>query len=119
MRSVPALHDCLVLILEDEPLIALDLAEEVAAHGGRPVVTCTVGQALSALSRVKFGAAIIDHLHGHDGTSAEVVECLHKLHTPFVVYSGYDEPGHWGDAPVVSKPAAQEHLMHIVEKVLR
>jgi DNA-binding response OmpR family regulator len=113
MGSVSALRGRVILIVEDEPLIALDIAEQVSAHGAHVMMASTVEQALSALARVKFAVAIIDHRLGHEDAS-EVIRRLEKLQTPFLIYSGYDEVAAWANAPVVRKPATGRHLMQTV-----
>jgi CheY-like chemotaxis protein len=88
MGSVSALRGRVILIVEDEPLIALDMAEQVAAHGAHAMVANTVEEALSALARVKFAVAIIDHRLGREDAS-EVIRRLEQLQTPFLIHSGY------------------------------
>jgi DNA-binding response OmpR family regulator len=117
MGSVSALRGRTVLIVEDEPLIALDVAEEVSAHGASPVIANTACDALAALSRSKFAAAIVDHRLGHEDAS-EVIRRLEKLQIPFVIHSGYDEVGASTNAPVVQKPAIRQHLIQTVSDLL-
>jgi DNA-binding NtrC family response regulator len=117
MGSVSALRGRFVLIVEDEALIALDIAEEVSAHGAHACVTSTVCEALSALSRLKFAVAIVDHrLRGED--ASEVIRRLEKLEIPFLIYSGYEEIEAWVGVPVVRKPAVRHHLMQTLSDLL-
>jgi DNA-binding response OmpR family regulator len=111
--SVSALRGRTVLIVEDEPLLALDIAEEVSANGAQAVVANGVQEALSALSRVRFAIAIVDHrLRGED--AAQVIRRLKDLQTPLVIYTGYDVVAASAGAPVVHKPATTQHLMQTV-----
>jgi DNA-binding response OmpR family regulator len=111
MGSVSALRGRVILIVEDEPLIALDMAEQIAAHRAHVMMASSVEQALSALARVKFAVAIIDHRLGRED-ACEVIRCLEKLQVPFLIHSGYAEAG--ANAPMVRKPATSRHLTQTV-----
>ena len=117
MGSVSALRGRTVLIVEDECLIALDVADEISANGAQAVIAGSLEQALAALSSLKFGAAIIDHRLGRDDAS-EVIRRLEKLQVPFLIHSGYDELPAWANAPVVRKPAIRQHLMQTLSDLL-
>jgi DNA-binding NtrC family response regulator len=117
MGSASALRGRTVLIVEDECLIALDVAGLISAAGAHSVITTTVEQALRALARAKFAVAIIDHRLGDDD-ACEVIRLLEKLRIPFLIYSGYDEAAAWANAPVVRKPATHEHLLQTVTDLL-
>jgi DNA-binding response OmpR family regulator len=118
MGSVSALRGRVVLIVEDEPLVALDIAEEVSAHGAHSLIVSTVQEALGALKRVKCAAAIVDQVFGAEDAT-EVFRVLEKLQTPFVIYSGYDEIDAWDGMPVIRKPAVRDHLMQAVIDLVR
>ena len=117
MGSVSALSERTVLIVEDETLIALDIAQEFSAHGAHAVMVSTVEQALGALAKAKFAVAIVDHRLGREDAS-EVIQRLAKLQIPFVIHSGYDEVAAWANAPVVHKPALRQHLIQTVSDLL-
>lgn len=117
MSSASPMRGRFLLIVEDEPLIALDVAEEISACGGRTVVVSSVRDALSALSRVKFAAAIVDHRLGPDDAS-EVIRRLELLQTPYVIHTGYEEVESWARVPVVRKPAVSQHLMQTVSDLI-
>jgi CheY-like chemotaxis protein len=117
MGSASELRGRTVLVVEDECLIALDIAEQLAAAGARTVVAGTSQQALTALTRMKFAAAIVDHRLGDDD-ACEVIRRLEKLQIPFLIHSGYEEIEAWANAPVVAKPAAREHLIQTVADLI-
>lgn len=76
------------LVLEDEPLIALDIASEIEALGGQVVADLrSVSAAEKALHTIPFDAAILDHKLA-DGTSAEIGRALKKQGKPFVFCTG-------------------------------
>jgi DNA-binding NtrC family response regulator len=103
MGSVSALRGRTVLIVEDETLIALDIAQEISAHGAHAMMVSTVAQALGALGKTKFAVAIIDHRLGREDAS-QVIQRLEKLQIPFVIHSGYDEVAAWPMRPWCANP---------------
>lgn len=81
-----------ILIVEDEPLLAMLLAEEVEAMSGIVVATpATVAAALEILEREAVAAAIVDvNLIDRDITPVALRLMERKL--PFVVYTGAGLP---------------------------
>jgi DNA-binding response OmpR family regulator len=81
----------LVLILEDEALIALDL-QDVFQDGGYkvagPFTTCA--DALAWLQTATPATAILDTTL-RDGSCREIALELTRREVPFLIYSGYHE----------------------------
>ena len=79
-----------ILILEDDPLLALDLEDFFSALGAKVIgPVSTVEQALHAVSAGIDGAVLDLNLRGV--YSYAVIETLAKAGTPLVVCSGYAE----------------------------
>ena len=81
----------LVLILEDEALIALDLQDELRDAGyevAGPFTTCAA--ALSWLETATPATAILDTAL-KDGSCRAIVQELTRRKVPFLIYSGYYE----------------------------
>ena len=77
-----------ILIVEDEPLIALELKVSVEEAGGQVVGPVgSVEAALELLQREVVAAAILD-VQLSDGTVTQVVSALVKLGIPMVFQSG-------------------------------
>jgi hypothetical protein len=53
------LNGCLVLVAEDEQLIALDVAEAIRGHGGKAIEVGTCAAAFEAVEQHHFDAAIL------------------------------------------------------------
>lgn len=86
------LNDVSVLVAEDQPFIALDLALAVEDAGGKvvgPAATCA--EALAFLSTDAVGAAILD-VNLVDGDSSAVMEVLVGRGIPFIVHTAVDLP---------------------------
>ena len=113
------LTGCLVLIVEDEPLIALDLAETFRNAGARAVISRTIEDAMEKAELEGLTAAVIDHAP-HDGlTTSDVCAKLKERNIPFVVYSGHDKlDGACASGELVGKPASRHMLLTALQGVL-
>ncbi|SBW00280.1 conserved hypothetical protein [uncultured Alphaproteobacteria bacterium] len=106
--DVPALRRrAPVLVVEDEALIAMDLADQIEADGGvvlGPAATSEAALALLAAAP-EIGAAVLDVVLGRD-TAFAVAAALTRRGIPFVFYTGYDDlraPPEFAAAPVLDK----------------
>ena len=108
-----------VLIVEDEPLIAMEIVQALERAGALVLKANTVGQALFLLDSGGLFAAVVDHGLS-DGDSSRLCERLKELDIPFVLHSGYSNfDGPCRDAPLVKKPADPDVLVSTLEGVLR
>lgn len=105
-----------ILVVEDEPLIAMMLEDFLDALGKQCVGTCdTVQSALATIADETPDAAILDiNLSGGE-KSWPVADMLAERGIPFVLSSGGDEvtAGH-AERPRLTKP----YTMDGVEKAL-
>jgi len=103
-----------ILVVEDEPFIALDLTETLEAVGAQVTMARTLPEALTAVQDSGLSAAILDHAIGPD-KSSQVCEKLDGREIPYVMYSGADQiDGPCGDAPLIQKPAPPDTLVNAV-----
>jgi CheY-like chemotaxis protein len=106
-----------ILIVEDEPLISLLIAEAFAEVGASTIVKSTLAEAVAAAEGSGFSAAIVDHGLS-DGETTKLCQRLAERKIPYVVYSGYPQPvGAHG--VFVTKPASPEVLVTAIEGLLR
>jgi len=95
-----------VLIVEDEPIIALALEDMLSESGALPTFAETIEEALAAIGSGKIEAAILDvNLHGKK--SYGVADALLGAGTPFIFASGYGATAHpekYTAIPTVPKP---------------
>jgi PAS domain S-box-containing protein len=110
-----------VLVIEDEPLVAMDLVsilEDVGASVTGPVGS--VDEALQVISTGRFDAAFLDgNLHGHPVD--EVAAALTKAGTPFVFVSGYGKeslPASFSSVDVVGKPFSPDAILDMAGKLI-
>lgn len=108
-----------VLVVEDEPLIALEIAatlEEAGFHVLGPV--SSVAQAMNMLSNGPCDAAILDVNLGSE-TAEPIAATLMRASTPFVIISGYGReqlPGALNTAPLVGKPIRHDRLLDVLHR---
>ena len=118
--SSASLAGCSILVCEDEPLIALDIANAFSNAGARVVMASSLAQAFIAVEDNPPSAVILDHALS-DGESSQLRECLKERNIPYVLYSGY--PGEHDvaadKAVSFSKPASPQLLVTTVEGLLR
>jgi DNA-binding response OmpR family regulator len=107
-----------VLIVEDEPLIAIDIADAFQKAGAEVTTTTTLRQAMALVEHDGLAVAILDHAL-NDGDSTALYTRLKERDIPFVIYSGFPEvSGLAAEAPVVQKPAKADVLIATVEALL-
>jgi PAS domain S-box-containing protein len=106
-----------LLVVEDEPLIGLDLVcslEKAGADVGPPVGT--EREALELIEQSRFDAVLLDaNLHGR-GVD-EIARALTRRKIPFVFVTGYGRkglPSQFNEMTVLSKPFSEEQVLDAV-----
>ena len=114
----PALRGCSILVVEDEPLIALDIVTALELAGAHATTTTTVRHALILVEHDGLSAAIMDHALS-DGDSTQLCVRLKARGIPYVSYSGFGPvEGASENSLYISKPAKMDVLMSAVEGLL-
>ncbi|MGB3626318.1 MAG: response regulator [Henriciella sp.] len=109
------LHSKNVLIVEDEPFIALDLKFSVEAHGGTVVgVANGLDDAMKMAKALEIDVALLDYnLDPYD--SLPVAEALRARSIPFIFYTGRGDlsglKAKWPDVSVLAKPAQTKLIL--------
>src|SRR4029453_9390767 len=100
------LDGALILVVEDEPLIALDISSSLRDAGAQVGQAANVESALAAIDQHRCSAAVVDFLVGCENGRAGARR-LKEKHVPFLYYSGraLDDFTPGSGAPVISKPA--------------
>ena len=106
-----------VLLVEDNFIIALDLAELVREAGGEPIgPVATVRDGVAALDQSDIDAAILDINLGEE-SALGLAAVLKERAIPFAFATGFSPddviPPEQADAPVLAKPysAADVHTV--------
>jgi DNA-binding response OmpR family regulator len=114
-----SLQGCVVLVVEDEALIALDIAQSFKNAGAQVVIARTLEDAIVKAELPNLTAAVIDHAL-HDGlTTSDVCAKLKERNVPFIVYSGYDKlEGACASGELVHKPTNPQMLVTTLQGIL-
>jgi CheY-like chemotaxis protein len=114
----PSLEGRSILIVEDEPLIVMDITQAFEATGAALTTTNTLRHALILVEHDGLSGAILDHALG-DGDSSLLCARLKERGIPFMIYSGYAAVGGaCKDALHISKPAADGALVAAMEGLI-
>lgn len=108
-----------ILVVEDEPLIAMMLEDFLAALGKHLVGPCdSVESALATIEDEHPDAAILDiNLSGGE-TSWSVADALAAAGIPFVLSSGGSEAiSAYADRPRLTKPYTMETVERALEQL--
>ena len=88
----PSLEGRSILIVEDEPLIVMDITQEFEATGAALTTTNTLKHALILVEHDGLSGAILDHALP-DGDSSQLCARLKERGIPFLIYSGFNTVG--------------------------
>jgi DNA-binding response OmpR family regulator len=103
-----------ILIVEDEPLLAIVIAQAFESAGAKVTTTNALRHALALIETHGLSAAVLDHALS-DGNSTALCTRLKERAVPFVIYSGMpDLEGPCTEVPLIDKPADP---FVIVEKI--
>ena len=89
----PTLDGRSILIVEDEPLIVMDITQAFDGTGAELTTTNALRHALILVEHDGLSGAILDHALGNDDSSLLCAR-LKERGIPFMIYSGFDSS--WG-----------------------
>lgn len=122
-EALPGVAGRRILVVEDDYLIAADLAlwledQGVEVLGPAP----SVDDALTLLNNVtRPNGAVLDINLG-DEQAFPIADALYAADVPFVFMSGYDAsiiPARYGNVPRCSKPLDRARLLRILAETLQ
>ena len=103
-----------ILVVEDEPLVALDIVAALEAAGAEVLGTAgTAKEALTLINNTEPAAALLDgNLRGQ--SVDEIAAALTARNVPFLFVTGYGAeslPQAFAKAPILSKPFSHDQLI--------
>ena len=111
-----------ILIVEDEPLIGLDLESAIKDCDGIVVgVVSTVAAAKQAVEIETLHGAILD-LRLKNELALPIMEQLAGRNIPFVIHSGQADhsiAAAWPSVPIINKPALPESIIAALAAAIR
>jgi CheY-like chemotaxis protein len=105
-----------ILVLEDEPLLALDLDATIRDAGATVYVATDGETALRAIEMLGTSAAVLDINLGQKDCSS-VCERLSDGGIPFVFFTGEARPDillRWPNTPVLTKLASKQRIIGVL-----
>lgn len=116
-----------ILVVEDEPFVALDLKYACEDQGYAAITASTCRQAITAIDETAFIGAVLDVNLGRGETCDVVAKALKDRAIPFVLHTGdLDRAGEYLrgiDAPIVAKPstasAVVSQLLDLISGCMR
>jgi CheY-like chemotaxis protein len=117
---MPLLEGKRILVVEDEPLVAM-LLEEMLLHLGCEVVgpAYSIAQAMRLAQEERLDAAVLD-MNVNGEMSNSVAAILHSRAVPFAFATGYGSAAGKADsaAPVLHKPYPADKLTAVLTRLL-
>jgi CheY-like chemotaxis protein len=111
-----------ILLVEDDPLIRLDLETSLAELGAIVTAAPNVGKALEALDGSALDFAVLDFELGAE-TSEPIAQAAQARNIPFLYLSGYSEYderfARWPEIRVLAKPLSVARIARGIEAVLK
>jgi len=109
-----------ILIVEDEPLVALDLHTTLSTVEASLISAASAGEAITLIGYAEVSAAIVDVQLGSED-AAQVCDLLASRQIPFLFYTGRADTtilrAAWPDVPVLKKPATSAAIVAALEAV--
>src|SRR5690606_27173791 len=109
-----------ILIVEDEPLIAMDLAASLAEAGFEVVGPAgRIDEALRLIGRARFDGALMDANLGGQAVD-ELAAALTRRNIPFAFVTGYGReslPTAFAAAPMLTKPVDTAALVKLARRL--
>ena len=116
-----SLRDLRILLVEDDPLIRLDLETSLVEFGAIVTAVSNVGAAFAALAIAMPDFAVLDFELGAE-TSEPIAEVVQARNVPFLYLSGYSEYderfSRWPGIRVLAKPLSAARIARGIEDVL-
>ena len=108
-----------VLLVEDDPLICLDLEASLTELGVIVTAASNVGKALAALDASAFDFAVLDFELGAE-TSEPIAQAVRARDIPFLFLSGYSEHDarfrRWPGVRILSKPLSAARIARAIQE---
>jgi DNA-binding response OmpR family regulator len=120
-KSVGPLGGYSILVVDDEPLIAIGLIDALRDAGAEVLTAHDLTTALEAAVNSSVSAAILDVQLGAADCGA-VCAVLASQEVPFMFLTGFDSHAvlkEWASIPTLSKPTGEAELLASVEALLK
>ena len=107
-----------VLVLDDEPIILMDLEFMLRDAGMVPLTASSAARALAILKDQRPDLAILDVNLGRGQTCAPVAAELEAMNVPYMLHTGdldrHGETVTQFDAPILAKPSSSDAVLEVL-----
>jgi CheY-like chemotaxis protein len=125
-RSIPhpksGLAGARVLVVEDEPLVAMDIVSRLTEAGCNVIGPAgTLEKAKSLIEASELDAALVDANLAGNPVDA-IAAALTRRKVPFAFVTGYGRealPAGFRDAPIVAKPFTEQELLTTITQIVQ
>ena len=110
-----------VLIVEDEPLIALDVHAIASEDGASVIAALSCKEAKKMATSCDISVAILDVRLDNEDCTELICHHLRARKIPFMFYTGFNKHeimSMWPDVPVIEKPASQTLILEGMRQLL-
>jgi DNA-binding response OmpR family regulator len=113
------LHPLTILVVEDEPLIALDIEDALTSLGVGVRLARSIAEARESLSAVPAPQLVLLDVVLPDGRSFDLAREILGMGLPLVFLTGYDHgiPEELSEVMVVDKPFSTDTLVAVVRRL--
>jgi DNA-binding NtrC family response regulator len=108
-----------ILIVEDENLVAREVAEALESAGAHVIMARGVADAARIIAGDNLAAAVLDFWLGVSVDCLPICALLTERSVPFLLYTGYTLLEGAPNAPILSKPAPPQRIVAAVADLIK
>jgi len=108
-----------ILVVEDESLIAREVAQALESAGANAITARGVADAERIIAGQELSAAVLDFWLGVGVDCLPICALLSECGVPFLLYTSYTLLEGAPNAPVVGKPAPPQRIVDAVTDLLK
>jgi DNA-binding NtrC family response regulator len=108
-----------ILIVEDENLVAREVAEALESVGAHVIMARGVADAARIIADYNLSAAVLDFWLGVGVDCLPICALLTERGVPFLLYTSYTLLEGAPNAPILSKPAPSQRIVAAVADLIK
>ncbi|WP_119301206.1 response regulator [Dongia deserti] len=120
-KAWESLRGLQILLVEDDPLICLDLESSLSEMGAVVVTSANVAAALQVVASSALDFAVLDFELGRE-TSEPIAKAARERQVPFLYLSGYDQEDErfrrWPGVAVLVKPISAVMIARRIREIV-
>jgi DNA-binding response OmpR family regulator len=106
-----------ILVVEDEPLVALEIVDTLTARGAHVVSATRVADAIKSIDQNQISAAVLDIKLGNTDCAA-ICLYLRERGIPFLFHTAYSATlDGFNSVPMIPKPSSPQAISDAVKRL--